>query len=148
VVLSGKIPCSSDRPAPTLIENQKSQPRSGLAFHLRSHQTDIDASFASYNRNMKQEVVLQTLKQKNAELINKFGVKSLQLFGSVARDDATSTSDVDLLVEFNRPVGYFGLFALQDYLEKLLGCPVDLGTPDSLKPYIKERIMGDLIRVT
>nr|HNH79152.1 nucleotidyltransferase family protein [Anaerolineales bacterium] len=75
---------------------------------------------------MKQEVVLQTLKQKNAELITKFGVKSLQLFGSVARDDATSTSDVDLLVEFNRPVGYFGLFALQDYLEKLLGCPVDL----------------------
>ncbi|HNO83065.1 MAG TPA: nucleotidyltransferase family protein [Anaerolineales bacterium] len=97
---------------------------------------------------MKQEVVLQTLKQKNAELITKFGVKSLQLFGSVARDDATSTSDVDLLVEFNRPVGYFGLFALQDYLEKLLGCPVDLGTPDSLKPYIKERVMGELIRVT
>ena len=97
---------------------------------------------------MKQEVVLQTLKQKNAELITKFGVKSLQLFGSVARDEATPTSDVDLLVEFNRPVGYFGLFALQDYLEKLLGCPVDLGTPDSLKPYIKDRIMGELIRVT
>ena len=97
---------------------------------------------------MKQEVVLQTLKQKNAELINKFGVKSLQLFGSVARNEATSTSDVDLLVEFSRPVGYFGLFALQDYLEKLLGCPVDLGTPDSLRPYIKERVMGELIRVT
>ena len=97
---------------------------------------------------MKQEVVLQSLKQKNAELITKFGVKSLQLFGSVARDDATSTSDVDLLVEFSRPVGYFGLFALQDYLEKLLGCPVDLGTPDSLRPYIKERVMGELIRVT
>jgi predicted nucleotidyltransferase len=97
---------------------------------------------------MKQDIVLQTLKQKNAELITKFGVKSLLLFGSVARNEATSTSDVDLLVEFNRPVGYFGLFALQDYLEKLLGCPVDLGTPDSLKPYIKERVMGELIRVT
>lgn len=101
-----------------------------------------------YNSDMKQDIVLQTLKQKNAELITKFGVKSLLLFGSVARNEATSTSDVDLLVEFNRPVGYFGLFALQDYLEKLLGCPVDLGTPDSLKPYIKERIMGELIRVT
>jgi len=96
---------------------------------------------------MKQDVLLQTLKQKNAELTNKFGVKSLLLFGSVARNEATSASDVDLLVEFSRPVGYFGLFALQDYLEKLLGCPVDLGTPDSLKPYIKERIMGELIRV-
>jgi len=97
---------------------------------------------------VKQDVVLQTLKPKNAELESKFGVKSLLLFGSVARNEATATSDVDLLVEFNRPVGYFGLFALQDYLEKLLGCPVDLGTPNSLKPYIKERVMGELIRVT
>lgn len=96
---------------------------------------------------MQQERLLQILKQKNAELTNKFGVKSLLLFGSVARNEAVSTSDVDLLVEFNRPVGYFGLFALQDYLEELLGCPVDLGTPDSLKPYIKERVMGELIRV-
>ncbi len=96
---------------------------------------------------MKQDVLLQTLKQKNAELTTKFGVKSLSLFGSVARNEATAASDVDLLVEFNRPTGYFGLFALQDYLEKLLGCPVDLGTPDSLKSYIRERIQGELIRV-
>ena len=65
---------------------------------------------------MKQEKVLQLLKQKNDELTKTFGVKALLLFGSVARDEATSKSDVDLLVEFNRPVGYFGLFALQDYL--------------------------------
>jgi hypothetical protein len=80
-------------------------------------------------------------------LTNKSGVKSLLLFGSVARNEATSTSDVDLLVEFDRPVGYFGLFALQDYLEKLPGCPVDLGTPDSLKPSIKEQVIGESIRV-
>ncbi len=97
---------------------------------------------------MKQDFVVQILRQKNSDLKEQFGVKSLSLFGSVARNEATSASDVDLLVEFNRPVGYFGLFALQDYLEKLLGCPVDLGTPDSLKPYIRERIMGDLIHVT
>jgi predicted nucleotidyltransferase len=97
---------------------------------------------------MKQDAVIHWLKQHNAELERKFGVKSLLLFGSIARDDASPTSDVDLLVEFNRPVGYFGLFALQDYLENLLGCPVDLGTPDSLKPYIRERVMGELIHVT
>lgn len=96
---------------------------------------------------MKQETLLQILRQKNAELTNTFGVKSLLLFGSVARDEATPTSDVDLLVEFNRPTGYFGLFALQDYLEEILNCPVDLGTPNSLKPYIRERVMGELIRV-
>jgi hypothetical protein len=96
---------------------------------------------------MKQDVVLQILKQKNTELAKQFGVKSLSLFGSVARNEATTNSDVDLLVEFNRPVGYFGLFALQDYLEELLGCSVDIGTPNSLKPYIRERVMGELIRV-
>jgi predicted nucleotidyltransferase len=97
---------------------------------------------------MKQNFVLQVLKQNNAELEKQFGVKTLMLFGSVARDEPTSKSDVDLLVEFNRPVGYFGLFALQNYLEKLPGCPVDLGTPGSLKPYIRERVMGELIHVT
>lgn len=97
---------------------------------------------------MERQVLLQLLKQKRAELTAKFGVRSLLLFGSVARNEATSTSDVDLLVEFNRPVGYFGLFALQDYLEELLGCPVDLGTLASLKPYIRERVMEELIRVT
>ena len=92
--------------------------------------------------------MLQILRQKNAELRNQFSVKSLSLFGSVARNEASSISDVDLLVEFSRPVGYFGLFALQDYLENLLGCPVDLGTPDSLKPYLRERVLGNLIHVT
>lgn len=97
---------------------------------------------------MKRDVVVQTLKRQHAELTGRFGVKSLLLFGSIARDEASPTSDVDLLVEFDRPVGYFGLFALQDYLEKLLGCPVDLGTPDSLKPYLRERVMRELIHVT
>lgn len=97
---------------------------------------------------MKRDLVIHILKEDNAKLQKQYGVKSLLLFGSVSRDEATSSSDVDLLVEFNRPVGYFGLFALQDYLEKLLGCPVDLGTPDSLKPRLRERVMGELIRVT
>ena len=97
---------------------------------------------------MKQEVVIHLLKQKNAELAKQFGVKSLLLFGSVARNEATTASDIDLLVEFNRPVGYFGLFALQDYLEELLGCRVDLGTPDSLKSHIRDRVLGEAIHVT
>ncbi len=88
------------------------------------------------------------MKGKNAELTKQFGVKSLLVFGSVARNEATTSSDVDLLVEFSRPVGYFGLFALQDYLEELLGCHVDLGTPDSLKPSIREHVMAEVIHVT
>ena len=62
---------------------------------------------------MKRDAVIRTLQKQNAELRQQFGVKTLSLFGSVARDEATSSSDVDLLVEFDRPVGYFGLFALK-----------------------------------
>ena len=80
-------------------------------------------------------------------MAQKFGVKSLALFGSVSRDESGSVSDVDLLVEFNRPVGYFGLFALQDHLESLLGCKVDLGTLNSLKPRIRVRVIGECMRV-
>ena len=96
---------------------------------------------------MKSEEVIQILQSQKEKLEKNFGVKSLQLFGSVARDEASPTSDVDLLVEFNRPTGYFGLFALQDYLEELLGCSVDLGTENSLRPGIKERVKKDLVYV-
>ncbi len=92
---------------------------------------------------MDREQVLNILRQNRVE-IDAFGVKSLALFGSVARGEARTESDVDLLVEFNRPVGLFGLIALQERLEELLGCPVDLGTPDSLKSSIRSRVLGGM----
>lgn len=96
---------------------------------------------------MTREQVLRILRQQKTELAENFGVESLSLFGSTARDQATPGSDVDLLVEFNRPVGYLGLFALQDHLESLLGCKVDLGTPNSLKRRIRARVIGECVRV-
>ena len=96
---------------------------------------------------MKRDDVISILSTRQAELAKRYGVKWLALFGSVARDEATSASDLDFLVEFNRPVGYFGLFALQDYLESLFGCKVDLGTADSLKPRIRARVIEECIRV-
>jgi predicted nucleotidyltransferase len=96
---------------------------------------------------MNREQAIQILSERSVELARKYGVKSLALFGSVSRDEAVPDSDVDLLVEFDRPVGYFGLFALQDHLESILGCKVDLGTPNSLKPRIRERVLGECVRV-
>lgn len=95
---------------------------------------------------MECELVLKILRQNQAE-IKSFGVKSLALFGSVARGEARPDSDVDLLVEFDRPVGLFGLVALQQRLEQLLGCPVDIGTPDSLKAAIRSRVMEECVYV-
>jgi predicted nucleotidyltransferase len=96
---------------------------------------------------MKRDDVLQILADHHEELRQQFGVKTLALFGSVARNEATETSDVDLLVEFARPVGLFGLFALQDHLAQLLGCAVDLGTPDSLKPRIRALVLAESLHV-
>jgi uncharacterized protein len=75
-----------------------------------------------------------------------FGVKSLILFGSVARDEARTDSDVDLLVEFDRPVGLFTFLRLKRYLEEILESSVDLGTPDSLKPYLREPVFREAVR--
>ena len=61
---------------------------------------------------MKRDEALNLLHTHQTELREKYGVQSLSLFGSVARDQARPDSDVDLLVEFNRPVGVFGLLAL------------------------------------
>jgi uncharacterized protein len=96
---------------------------------------------------MNREKVSQILQSHRSELAQKYGVRSLSLFGSVARNEANAASDVDLIVEFDHPVGYFSLFALQDHLESLLDCRVDLGTANSLKPRIRERVMGECVRV-
>ena len=100
-----------------------------------------------YNEIMERELVMQILHQNQTE-INSYGVKSLALFGSVARGEAQPDSDVDLLVEFNRPVGLFGLIALQQRLEELLGCMVDLGTPDGLKEQIRAHVMEECVYVS
>ena len=96
---------------------------------------------------MERERVLQILRQNRVE-IKSYGVKNLALFGSVARGESRPGSDVDLLVEFDRPVGLFGLIALQQRLEELLGCQVDLGTPDSLKSRIRSQVMEDCVYVS
>src|SRR5438067_13105345 len=95
------------------------------------------------NRDQLSAIVRDHEQQLRAE----HGVKKLTLFGSVAREEAQPTSDVDLLVEFDRPTGYFGLVRLQLHLQQLLGNEVDLGTPGSLRPAMRQRIEKEAIRV-
>lgn len=82
---------------------------------------------------MKKSEVIRILKRQRKELEEHFNVSSLSLFGSVARDEASADSDVDLLVEFSEPVGLFQFIELQQRLEELLDCKVDLGTPPFFK---------------
>jgi predicted nucleotidyltransferase len=95
----------------------------------------------------QREQVIHTLQAHSGELAATYGVRSLALFGSYARNEATDQSDVDLLVEFDRAVGYFGLVALQEHLADLLRRPVDLGTFAGLKSRIRQKVEPDLIYV-
>ena len=91
--------------------------------------------------------VLRVLAKHRAEL-ETMGVTSLAVFGSVARDEARPDSDVDVLVEIRRPMGFFGFLAIKQRLEEVLGCPVDLVTPEWLRPPIRERVLADATPVT
>jgi predicted nucleotidyltransferase len=96
---------------------------------------------------MKRDDVIQILQKELKELMSRYDVSALSVFGSVARDDARTDSDVDILVEFSRPVGLFQFIELQQNLEALLGSKVDLGTLRSLKPRIKEQVLQEAIPV-
>ena len=95
---------------------------------------------------MKRAAVLK-LVQSHKDQLQQLGVKSLNLFGSVARDQANSKSDVDILVELDEPIGFFEFFRIKHYLEDLLQCSVDLGTADALKENLRKPILEEAIRV-
>lgn len=89
--------------------------------------------------------ILTLLKQQLPYLRSNFKVKSIGLFGSYAREEQTETSDIDLLVEFEVPVGFFKFIDLEDYLSEKLGAKVDLVTPDALKPLIKPSVTAEAV---
>jgi predicted nucleotidyltransferase len=95
---------------------------------------------------MRRNEVLAIVKAHQVKL-QELGVKSLDLFGSVARDEARPDSDVDFLVEFSKPIRLFDFSGVQLYLEDILGCPVDLGTQDALREHLREPVLKDVIRV-
>jgi uncharacterized protein len=95
--------------------------------------------------SVRRSDALRVIALHEAEL-RALGVRALSIFGSVARDEATAGSDVDVLVEFDRPVGFFHLFDVQEQLEALLGCRVDLVTPGGLRPELKQAILAEAVR--
>jgi predicted nucleotidyltransferase len=95
---------------------------------------------------MRRDEALRLLAEHRAEL-DGMGVKSLALFGSVARDEAGPESDIDVLVDIRRPMGLFGFSAIHLRLEEIFGCRVDLVTEAGMRPRYYERIVRDLVHV-
>jgi predicted nucleotidyltransferase len=87
--------------------------------------------------------IKKLLQQNKTDLINRYNLKSIALFGSITRNEATNKSDVDILVEFDKPIG-LDFVLLADELETILGVKVDLVTTNALKPKMFEYIKQDL----
>jgi len=84
--------------------------------------------------------ILKKLSDLKPILHRDYAVKEIGLFGSFSDDSHTDDSDIDLLVEFERPIGW-KYFSLEIYLENIFGRKIDLVTKNALKEQIKDRIL-------
>ena len=96
---------------------------------------------------MNRQHVLTLLAQSRPELSTRFGVTRLSLFGSMARDEASESSDIDILVSFDGPATSKRYFGVLFFLEDMLGRPVDLVTDKALRAELKPYVEQSLIDV-
>jgi predicted nucleotidyltransferase len=92
------------------------------------------------------EEILKLLSQNKSSLENRFKVRRMALFGSYARGDQRSDSDVDILVDIDPSVG-LEFVTLAEQIEQLLGLPVELVSLRAIKPNKLKYIEQDLIYV-
>lgn len=83
------------------------------------------------------------LREYKPILEERYFVKKIGVFGSYGRNEQREDSDIDLIVEFSKPVG-LKFIDLKLYLEEILNRRVDLVTPNALKPQIKEQILKEV----
>lgn len=91
--------------------------------------------------------LIETHRQKIIELAKSRGAQRVQLFGSMAKDSATPTSDVDFLVEMRSGSTAFALGGLLMDLQDLLGRRVDLVTPNALHPAIRDKVLKEAVEL-
>lgn len=98
---------------------------------------------------MSKEKIIKKLKAELPALKKEYPIKTLGIFGSVARGEDTPKSDLDILVEFNKnhTIGLFRFIDLEDDLSKLVDKKVDLVMKSGLKPAIKKYVFKDVIYV-
>jgi len=108
---------------------------------------DLPAYPTGGRRGLTEELaaVLRALRDHEHELATRYAVRSLAVFGSVARNQADAASDVDLLVEFSRPIGLLHLSGTALYLERVLGRKVDLVLRRALLPELGEAILAEAV---
>ncbi len=101
----------------------------------------------SQDEMMDKQYVLQILSDAKQELMHRYGVTRLALFGSIARDEAHPDSDVDIVVAFDGPATSKRYFGVQFYLEDKLGCRIDLVTEKAMRAELRPFIEKEAVNV-
>jgi len=98
---------------------------------------------------MQREQIIKKLREMK-DVLDRFQITSIALFGSAARDDTTESSDIDLLVDFapESRIGLFGLARLQMIIQESFKCEVDLVTRDALHPALRDKILKEAVHVS
>ncbi len=90
----------------------------------------------SLSENIRKEII---------EILKKHGAKKISIFGSYIRGDATSKSDLDIIVEFEEPKGLISFVGIENELSDTLGIKVDLLTERAISPYLIDRILKEAV---
>ena len=91
--------------------------------------------------------IKEIIEKHKDELKKKYSVKEIGIFGSFVRGEAKEDSDVDILVEFEKPIGLFKFLELEEYLSNLIGREVDLVSKKALKPNIGKHILEEVVTI-
>jgi predicted nucleotidyltransferase len=91
--------------------------------------------------------ILDQLRSMRHELSEQYHVRSIGVFGSYSRKDQTEQSDLDLVVEFDQPIGMMAFVHLKDLIADRLNMKIDLVTPEGLHPLIRDQVMHEVVYV-
>lgn len=92
---------------------------------------------------MQIETIKEIIDSHKQEIAEKYHISEIGVFGSYTRGEQDADSDIDILVSFDKPIGFIKFMRLEFYLSELLGRKVDLVTKGSLKPHIGSVILRE-----
>lgn len=92
---------------------------------------------------MEKDIIRNKINKKLPFIKDKYKVKNIGIFGSYVRNEQKKGSDLDLLVDFTSPIGFFEFIRLENFLSKTLGKKVDLVSKNAVKPAVKKNILKE-----
>ena len=90
------------------------------------------------------EEIKEILQKHKDELKEQYGLKEIGIFGSYVKGEQNEESDLDILIELEKPIGFVKFMKLENVLSRLIGIRVELVTKKALKPYIGQRILQEV----